>query len=102
MAYQMIKATTIDLIAESQPAGVFDEPQMSITTVYAEIRSATRSEFYTAKNEGLNPEYIFVLKNCRDYNGQLELLYENKRYKVLRAYIINDGIELTVERSDAP
>lgn len=94
----MIRAVTVDLINETQPAGVFDENKIGTTTVFAEIRSVTRREFYEAQNEGLEPELVFVLRNFADYGGQKELNYNGKRYRIIRTYVVDDSMELTVER----
>lgn len=68
------------------------------TDVYCGLKSIGRSEFYTAASNGLKPELIFVIHNC-EYNGEIELEFENKRYKVIRTYTADfEEIELTCKK----
>lgn len=67
-------------------------------TVYCQANSVTRSEFFAAGREGLNPEYEFTLFFA-DYDGEEVVEYNGKRYAVYRTYIgRNDTIELYAER----
>lgn len=99
----MQKYDVITLIQENPEAhGVFDNPQETGKTVYCEVRSASRSEVYSAMAIGLNPQYVFVLAIEEDYANEKDVIYHNKRYKVIRTYVSNDGIELTVEAWHGP
>ncbi|MCM1220555.1 MAG: phage head closure protein [Lachnospiraceae bacterium] len=55
------------------------------TQVYADVQSARRSEFYAAKQIGVNLA-ITVKLRAADYDGQERLVWNGKRYKVERAY----------------
>lgn len=55
------------------------------TTVFADVKSAKRSEFYAAKNVGVDLA-ITVKLRASDYGGQERLVWSGKRYKVERAY----------------
>lgn len=93
----MIRATTIDLIAET-PHGVFEEPVAERRTVFAEVKSVRMSEFYKALDDGIEPAYVFVLTDYADYNGEKVCEYNGTRYRIVRAYTKDQRIELTVER----
>lgn len=68
------------------------------TDIYCAIKSIGRNEFYIASKGGLKPEAIFVINNY-EYSGEKEILFEGKRYKVIRTYLIGfEEIELTCER----
>ena len=96
----MIKATTIDLINETPEAhGVFDAATETTTTVFAEVRSVSRREFYEAKNADINPELVFVLTDYADYAGQKVFLYEGKRWRVIRTYCKGQTLEITAGRA---
>ena len=70
-------------------------------SVYCTVRSVTRSEFYTALNDGIRPEYVFHLALAEDYQGERVVRYKDQRFRVIRTYMTaDDGIEITVERSD--
>jgi SPP1 family predicted phage head-tail adaptor len=60
-------------------------PTETRTDVLCDVQSVTRSEHYSAAANGLKPEIVFVV-NKFEYDGQKEVEFENKRYKVDRAY----------------
>ena len=98
----MVRADVISLITETNSAhGVHESITESVREVPAEIRSVTRSEYYTALNAGIQPEIVFKLALDADYQGEHFLRFHGKRYRVVRTYLTNDGgIEITAERSD--
>lgn len=96
----MIRATTIDLINESPEAhGVFDYHTETTTTVFAEIRSVTRREFYEAMNANIIPELVFMLTDYSDYNGQKVFLFNGERWRVIRTYTNGQTLEITAGRA---
>ena len=64
--------------------------------VFAQLRSIGQSEFYQAQADGLKPELKFILADYLDDQGEKEVLYDGKRYSVLRTYRDGHKIELTV------
>ena len=73
-------------------------------TVFCQVSSVGRSEFYQAAQADLHPEYIFTLSNFRDYKGEKLAEYTDWMgvkhiLYITRAYRIPDGdaIELTAE-----
>lgn len=97
----MIRATTITLLGEA-PHGVFEANTPSKTEVFAEVKSVKMSEFYTALNDGIQPEYIFTLTDYADYNGQKTIIYGGTYYDVVRTYTPVNGqtIDITVKRKE--
>lgn len=72
-------------------------PIETITTVIANSKSVTRSEFYAAMDTFL-PEIVFVVKGY-EYDGQQEVETEDgKRYKVIRTYRGGDGRANEIKR----
>lgn len=70
------------------------------TEILCDVKSVTRSEFYSAAQAGLNPEQVFEV-NGFEYAGQQEVEFEGERYTVIRAYRIPpvyEKLELTCER----
>ena len=66
--------------------------------VYCNVGSVTRSEFFEAGRQGLNPEYRITMF-FGDYNGETVVGYNGKMYSVYRTYQAKtDIIELYVER----
>lgn len=66
--------------------------------VFCQADSVTRSEFFDAGRNGLNPEYRFTLF-AGDYNGEQTVIYKGLPYAVYRTYHARtDIIELYVER----
>lgn len=97
----MIRATTITLLRE-RPHGVFDERIPFEREVFAEIRSVKMTEFYTALNDGIQPEYIFHLTDYADYNGEKTIRYNDMLYDVIRTYTPVNGqtIDITVRKKE--
>ena len=84
----MICDDVIYLISEDPAAhGAFDKPTETKKLCYCRINSVTRSEFYTAREHGLEPLFVFVLSEYADYNGEKIIEYNNKRYRVIRSYV---------------
>ena len=98
----MVRADVIQLITETRSShGVHESITETARQVYAEIRSATRSEYYTALNAGIQPSYVFKLTADGDYRNERYLRYQGLKYSIARTYLTRDGgIELTAERSD--
>ena len=79
-------------------------PAETRRTVFCQVSSVGRSEFYQAAQADMHPEYIFTLSNFRDYQGEKLAKYtdwlgtEHVLY-ITRAYRIpdEDAIELTAE-----
>ena len=97
----MIRAEQITLITE--PAhGVFASHTDSESNVFAEIRSVKQSEYYKALNDGIEPQYVFVLTDYADYGGQKLIRFGGKLYDVIRTYTPVDGqtIEITVKKHE--
>lgn len=67
--------------------------------VFAQISSVTRSEFFEAGRNGLNPEFIFTVF-AGDYQGERICELHGKRYGIYRTYRSSnsDYIELYAER----
>lgn len=65
--------------------------------ILACIESISMKEFYEAKNNNLKVDLNFVIHSF-EYEGQEELFFDNKKYKVVRTYKRKDGyLELTCE-----
>lgn len=95
----MVRADVVYLIGEVPEAhGVFDLPAETKRMVYCTVRSVSRSEVYAAKSSGLDPQLVFVLSDYLEYDGEPQLEYQGRRYKVIRTYVNNQQIEITVER----
>lgn len=90
----------LDLIGETPAAhGVFDQFTETRTTVYCSVRSVGYNEAYAARANGLNPVLVFALTDFADYHGEKICEYAGKRYRIVRTYRQNQGIELTVEEA---
>lgn len=67
-------------------------------TVFCQVESVTRSEFFSGGRNGLNPEYVFYVFHG-DYSEETIIEYNEHRYGVYRTYITDgDYIELYAER----
>lgn len=94
----MIRAEVITLVAENPAAhGVFDAVTETGRDVFAEIRSVGFSEFYTAKSAGIEPSIVFVLADYMEYGNEKIVLFNGRRFRVVRTYSDGQTIELTCE-----
>lgn len=65
------------------------------TDVWANVKSATRSEFYAANAVGINVSLV-VEVHIEDWNNQTQVVHNGKVYDVVRAYQKGLGtVELT-------
>lgn len=97
----MIRADVITLLSETAH-GVFESNTPTETTVFAEIQSVRQKEFYLALNDGIQPEYVFVLTDYADYNNQKLIRWNDLLWDVVRTYTPVNGqtIELTVKKHE--
>ena len=97
----MIRADVITLLSETAH-GVFESNTPTETTVFAEIQSVRQKEFYLALNDGIQPEYVFVLTDYADYNDQKLIRWNDLLWDVVRTYTPVNGqtIELTVKKHE--
>lgn len=66
--------------------------------VFVQVDSVSSSEWFEGGRNGLNPEYRFTMFRF-DYNGEEEIKYNDKYYRIYRTYIgKDDSIELYAER----
>lgn len=65
--------------------------------VYAQVTSISRSEFFDAGRNGLNPAWRFNVF-AGDYQGETVVEYRGATYSVYRTFENDDYIELYVER----
>ena len=96
----MDRSSVISLISETKAKNKYGVYQTTTTSrdVYCQVNSITRSEFYEAGRNGLNPEYEFTMF-VGDYNGERIVEYNGETYAVYRTYFgRNDTIELYVQR----
>lgn len=98
----MLRADVIDLITETRSGhGVHEAVTETARTVYCTVQSVSRTEYYTALNAGIMPEYVFRLSLAEDYQGERVVRFRGQRFRVIRTYVTeDDGIEITVERAD--
>lgn len=66
---------------ETKDADGFPTVKRYKKTQWADIQTATRSEFYTAQSAGYDIAFVAVTKS---YNGQKLIEYKNKEYTVTR------------------
>lgn len=93
----MICDDVITLVAETPEAHGIFEPAAEIgRQVYCRVDSVSRAEFWRAHSNGLEPRFVFTLSEAADYGGEKILLYQGRRYRVLRTYVAEHAIELTV------
>lgn len=97
----MIMDDVLTLLASEKTQDIYGVWRETLTEqeVFCRVYSVTRSEFYNAGRNGLNPEYRFEIFQG-DYNGETLCEYRGKSYSIYRTYGDpgEDYIELYVER----
>ena len=69
--------------------------------VFVNKNSATRSEFYTAKQAG--DKIVLVLEvKAADYQGEERVEFDRKPYEVVRAYTPPNGEKVELNLKEAP
>lgn len=82
MEYQEI-IYLVNKVLEEDEIGNVKTSSFTLTKRYAKKQSVRTNEYYSAVESGLEPSVEFVMKRL-DYDGQMELNYNNKRYMVIR------------------
>lgn len=82
MEYQEI-IYLVNKVLEEDEIGNVKTSSFTLTKRYAKRQSVRTNEYYSAVETGLTPSVEFVMKRL-DYDGQMELDYNNKRYMVIR------------------
>lgn len=78
--------------------GVWRDSAPVERTVYCQVDSVTRSEFFDGGRNGLKPEYRFTMFFA-EYLGERTVIYNGVAYSVYRTYHAStDDLELYVER----
>ena len=87
-----LRAVEIDVDASGYPT-----EKTTDTEVWADVKSATRAEFYAANASGINVEIVFGV-HAEDFNKQTQVIYDGKTYNIIRAYQKGLGVvELVCE-----
>ena len=76
---------TLEAVQHGTDAEGYPTETVEATQVFADVQSTKRSEFYKAKQIGIDLA-ITVKLRAADYGGQERLVWNGKRYKVERAY----------------
>ena len=95
----MDRSNVIKLIKETCTKDSIGQyvPTESERQVYCDVRSVTRTEWFDAGRDGMQPAYVFYMFGP-DYEGEKIIEFDGKRYGVYRTYIgRNEIIELYTE-----
>ena len=88
----------ISLITEAETVNEYGSTVKTETSrdVFCELKSIGQSEFYQAQTNGIKPEIKFLLADYLDYKNEEIIIFDDVKYKVLRAYRANTGNELEI------
>lgn len=96
----MDRSEVITLVKETQVRNDFGvyESVTETRDVFCQVRSITRSEFFDAGRNGLNPEFEFDVFSG-DYEGERTVVFRGQKYAIYRTYQgRTDVLELYVQR----
>lgn len=90
--------TLIGFTQSQNEYGVWEQTPVP-REVFCQVESVTRSEFYNAGRNGLNPQFEFTVF-VGDYEGETICKYNGLEYAIYRTFIVpgTDYIELYAER----
>lgn len=91
---------TLYLLTNTYTPNQYGVPVLTTTKneVFCERASVSRSEFFEAGRNGLNPQFVFTVFKG-DYQGETICEYDGQTYSIYRTYETDDDyIELYVER----
>lgn len=60
----------------------------TIRSVFADVKSPTRSEFYQSHKAGLKASIVFKVNTTELCDAEF-VLYRNKKYKIIRSFMID-------------
>lgn len=93
----MSSCTLINFKPDAHEAGA--DPVVERTEVKCTEKGVGMTEAYQAAGVGLNPEMRLLIPYERDYDGQRDIEYKGKRWKVVRiAPGEYNGVLLTLQR----
>ena len=92
-----------DVIELGKPAVVEDDygnqsKEYIFKEVFAEVKSVSQSEYYTAAQSGFKPAFKMILADYYDYDEEDTVLYGGVLYHIIRTYRNGLQLELTVEK----
>lgn len=97
----MMRSDVLFFVSENPAAhGVFDEPVETQRMVYCAVKSVGYQEWYRALEQDLHPEFVFILRDYAEYQGEKVCVYNGTRYRIVRTYVTpQQTVELTVEEA---
>lgn len=92
-----------DVIELGKPVIIEDDygnqiKEYSFKEVFAEVKSVSQSEYYTAAQSGFKPAFKMILADYYDYDEEDTVLYGGVLYHIIRTYRNGLQLELTVEK----
>lgn len=98
----------ITLITETEPQEKLNEngfknpsTEESSRTVFCNKRSVSQGEYYKSQQVGIQVEAKVELHTV-DYEGEMLVVFEGKRYSVLKTYEPNDSDVIELTLTDLP
>ena len=76
---------TLEAVTDGIDKDGYPAEEITETTVFADVTSVKRSEYYAAKQAEISLA-ITVKLRAVDYGGQERISYDGKKYRVERAY----------------
>ena len=69
-----------------------------INNAYCQVKKVRMSEFYAGQQSGIRPTLQFTTRTCDFFhNAEVEtdvtyIIYNNRKYNVLRTYLVTDDV----------
>lgn len=98
----MLQDNTLKLISYTESKDKYGMPVKvsSETEIFCKVDSISRAEFNVASQNGLQPQWKFVIR-AKEYSGEKVVEFEGKKFSVYRTYQSSlDDMELYVEQRE--
>ena len=92
-----------DVIELGKPVIIEDDcgnqiKEYSFKEVFADVKSVSQSEYYTAAQSGFKPVFKMILADYYDYDEEDTVRYGGILYHIVRTFRNGIQLELTVEK----
>lgn len=90
------------LVRETPGAhGIFAPRSEELIQTFCQVESVTRAEFWRAQQAGIAPRWVLRLSEYADYHDEKVVIFRDRRWRVLRAFVDRQSVELVIGEATA-
>lgn len=92
---ELVHLVSVRLTTDSMGNSVTKDEKM--TKVFAQKKSVSQREYFSAAQEGFRPELVLKVWS-HEYSGQKYVICDNERYEIYRTFEKNGAAELYLRK----